>query len=169
MHRLLSCALSLACTASKRSRSRMAGCSPHSTGRSQSRATPIPWGSRPSIAALTRSGGAFLTFGRRVNGEQVLESRNLLYLRRVDLPRRRRGLWPDAGFVAAANCPPIIKRYPLPPHPMHSMPSCKPVPRHCSHGTGVFSLFGGLTDMRIQAVSRRGHLRTVGPATRFLK
>jgi hypothetical protein len=69
------------------------------------------------------------------------------YLRRRDSPCRCRGLWPSAGVVAAANCPPTIKRYPFPPHPMHSMPACKPVPRHCSHGTGVFSLFRGFADM----------------------
>jgi hypothetical protein len=68
-------------------------------------------------------------------------------LRRRDLPRKGGGLWLGAGVVAAANCPPTIKRYPFPLHPMHSMPACKPVPRHCSQGTGVFSLVRGFADM----------------------
>jgi hypothetical protein len=86
-------------------------------------------------------------------GEQVLRS---VYLRRIGMPRGRRGLLVGSGFIAAANCPPTIKRYPLPAHPMHSMPACKPVPRHWSHGTGILSPFGGLTDIRFHAVSRPG-------------
>jgi len=67
------------------------------------------------------------------------------YLRLAGFPRHR--LRHSGGFVGAVILPPITTRCPLPPHSLHSIPAFIPVPWQRSHGTGTFSIVGGLAGM----------------------
>jgi hypothetical protein len=71
-----------------------------------------------------------------------VSSSSATYLRLAGFPRHRLRL--SSGFVGAAALPPITTRCPLPPHSLHSIPAFIPVPWQRSHGTGTFSIVGGL-------------------------